>query len=134
MLPVNIEYRTFINGRKFLNDVYDLSVKYGYTIVWKTKRKFSYGHSRAYIRFVKNFSNRPNVIKVEPETSAFKILKSASASISMPFTSTGQVAQINNINSIYYDPNKILFKDDRGRQNCELISGKNELDLWFKTL
>ena len=134
LLPVNIEYRTFINGRKFLNDVYDLSVKYGFTIVWKTKRKFGFGHSKAYIRFTKRFSNRPNVIKAEPETSAFKIIKSATASISMPFTSTGQVAQINNINSIYYDPTKILFKDDRGRQNCELISGKNELDLWFQTL
>ena len=133
-MPNQLEYRTFINGRKFLDDVYDLAIKYNFIVVWKTKREFAYAHSQSYIRFIKRFSNRPNVIKVESETSAFKITKNASGSISMPFTSTGQVAQINNINSIYYDPTRILFKDDRGRQNCELISGRNELDLWFKTL
>ena len=134
LLPIALEYRTFSVGKKFLDDVYELSLKYNFIIIWKTKRKYAYSHSQSYIRFTERFSKLPNVIKVDPETSAFKITKNASGSISMPFTSTGQVAQINKINSIYYDPTRILFKDDRGRQNCELISGKNELDLWFKTL
>ena len=134
LLPIAIEYRTFSVSRKFFEDIYELSLKYNFNIIWKTKRKYAYSHSQSYIRYTKRFSKLPNVIKVEPETSAFKIIKNASGSISMPFTSTAQVAQINNINSIYYDPTRILFKDDRGRQNCELISGKNELDLWFKTL
>ena len=134
LFPIALEYRTFSVGRKFLDDVYQLSSKYNFSIIWKTKRKYAYSHSQSYIRFTERFSKLPNVIKVDPETSAFKIIKNASGSISMPFTSTAQVAQINNINSIYYDPIEILFKNDRGRQKCELISGKNELDLWFQTL
>ena len=134
LFPIALEYRVFSVSKKFLDDIYDLSVRYGYTLVWKTKRNFAYTHSQAYIRFTENFSNRPNVLKVEPETSVFKIVKHSSGSISMPFTSTGQVAQVYNVNSIYYDPTRILLKDDRGKQNCELISGKNELDLWFQNL
>ena len=110
LLPIALEYRTFINGRQFLNDVYDLSIKYGFKLVWKTKRNFAYAHSQSYIRFTKRFSKRPNVISIDSQTSAFKIIKNASASISMPFTSTAQVAQFNKINSIYYDQTKILLK------------------------
>ena len=52
----------------------------------------------------------------------------------MPFTSTSFIAQYYNKSTYFYDPTKILFKDDRGAQGVELISGYDELYNLIKIL
>ncbi len=131
---MELEYYNFLNGKNFLEDIYDTVVSYGYNLMWKRKR--SYGgnafYNRAYIKFANSFSSRQSIICPHPDVSAFRVIKDSFAAISMPFTSTAIIAKHFSKPSVYYDSTNILFKDDRGAHGIPLISGKSELVEWIK--
>ena len=52
----------------------------------------------------------------------------------MPFTSTGLIGSMYKKESIYFDPFKWIQKDDPSGSNLPLLSGKDELEKWFKNL
>lgn len=129
-----MEYHTYLIGKQFLEDIYDVVVSSGYNIMLKRKRSYGNIHDRTYIKFLNSFSSRPGVICSHPEVSAFRVIKNSYAAISTPFTSTALIAKHFSKPSIYYDSAKMLFKDDRGAQGIPLISGKFELSEWIQNL
>lgn len=126
-------FRSFENSKQFLLDIYNICKKYNYTLVWKRKRKFSPVHSSAYIKFCEEFEKNNNIIIVDSDTSAFRLIQNSEIIISIPFTSTAFIAKYFSKESIFYDPAKILFKDDRGSQDIQLISGYDELLNYFES-
>ena len=130
---INLNYRNLENSKQFLLDIYNICKKYNYTLVWKRKRKFSPVHSSAYIKFCEEFEKNNNIIIVDSETSAFRLIQNSEIIISIPFTSTAFIAKYFSKESIFYDPAKILFKDDRGSQDIQLISGYDELLNYFES-
>jgi polysaccharide biosynthesis PFTS motif protein len=129
-----VEYRTFETGKKFLEDIYEVAMNNGYQILWKRKRLFWPNHNKAYIKFSQKFINLPGVIEVDPRASAFRLVQEADIVISMPFTSTGIVAKSFKKPSVYYDPVNVIAKGDRGAQDILLLSGKEELLNWIKSM
>jgi polysaccharide biosynthesis PFTS motif protein len=127
-----VEYRTYDNGRRFLEDIHNIAKEEGCTIVWKAKRSFTSHHSKAYIKFAKKFIQRDGIIAADPGTSAFRLVQRADLVISMPFTSTSLIGDHYGVPSAYYDPTGILFKNDRGRNGLELLTGKEELRVWVR--
>jgi polysaccharide biosynthesis PFTS motif protein len=134
ILVPSTEYRTYENGRKFLEDIYEVAKKNNFNILWKRKRSFIPIHSKPYIKFCERFSLLPGVIECDPRISAFQIVQQVAGVISMPFTSTALVADSYARPSVYYDPTQKLFKTDRGTQQLPLISGKQELNDWLTSL
>ena len=130
---INMNYRNLQNSIKFLTDIYKISQLFNYTLIWKRKRKYSPIHSIEYIKFCEIFEKNENIISVDSETSAFRLIQESNIIISVPFTSTAFVANFFNKESIFYDPTKVLCKDDRGKQNVKLISGYDELLNYFKS-
>jgi polysaccharide biosynthesis PFTS motif protein len=134
ILIPSVEYRTYLVGKQFLEDIYSLAQKHGFEIIWKRKRGFISNHSKAYIKFCEKFVKQDGIIEVDPRSSAFYLVQQCVATISMPFTSTALVAQSFQKPSIYYDPTMKLFKHDRGAQDLSFMIGKNELDNWMSNL
>ena len=127
-------YRNTQNSIKFLNDIHEIAILNNYVLLWKRKRRFSATHSKEYIKFSLEFEKRRNVIVVDADVSAFKIIQLCKICISMPFTSTALIAKHYNIKSIYYDPTGELFNDDRGAQGIELIKNKKNLLNYIKNV
>jgi polysaccharide biosynthesis PFTS motif protein len=126
-----VEYRTVENGRKFLEDLYEVARELGFEIVWKAKRSFTTHHSKEYIKFSNNFVKLPGVIAADPGTSAFRLVQKADFVVSMPFTSTSLIGDVYKVPSAYYDPSLIIKKNDRGANGLALLSGKEELKQWI---
>lgn len=131
---VNLDYRTFLIGKQFLEDIYEVVISSGYNLMWKRKRSYGPIHNRAYIKFANSFSERPGVICLHPDVSAFRAIKNSIATISMPFTSTALIAKHFSKPTVYYDSTNIICKDDKGSHHIQVISGKSELMDWMKQL
>lgn len=127
-----LRYRSTENSILFLNHIYDAAMTNNYILLWKRKRKFHAIHSKEYIDFCHEFEKRKNVVLVDSDASAFKVIQFCKVCISMPFTSTALIAKYYNIKSIYYDPTSLLYPDDRGAQGIELVQNKNNLLNYFK--
>jgi polysaccharide biosynthesis PFTS motif protein len=130
----SFEYRTYEVGKKFLEDIYEIATQNGFNLLWKRKRNFSARHHKAYIKFADEFSKRPGVISANPRSSAFHVIKQSVGTISLPFTSTAIVGESFRIPSVYYDPLKILSKEDRGAQGIPFKAGKEELRDWVQSI
>lgn len=124
-------YRSYANGIQFLLDIYEVAEKCGYSIVYKRKRAFGNVHDGKFIEFVGEFTKKENVFEVPPEVSPFRLSQKTTVSISMPFTTTGHIAQCIGKPSIYYDPSGVIFSDDRAAESIALITSKVKLEEWL---
>ena len=77
---------------------------------------------------------KSNLIEINPDASGYSVIEKWKAVISMPFTSTALIAKSLGKPSIYYDPSGIIQKDDRAAHGIPVITGKEELQSWVKTL
>jgi polysaccharide biosynthesis PFTS motif protein len=130
----NLKYRNPETAISFLLDIYKIAEEFNYKIIWKQKRKYSSIHSIEYIKFCEKFQEQKNIINIDPETSAFRLIQKSNIVISVPFTSTAFIADFFNKRSLFYDPKKLIYKDDRGLQDIPLLSGFEELLNYFKNL
>jgi len=91
-------------------------------------------HSNSYKKLINKFINKPNVYTIDPNISAFKIIKNSSLVITMPFSSPAFIANQMNIKSIFYDPSENISFNDRGAQGLLLIQGKSMLDNYLQSI
>jgi polysaccharide biosynthesis PFTS motif protein len=122
-------YRTYENGRQFLNDIYEVTNELQVNILFKTKRNFGEIHDKKYINFFDEFCKRRFVHKIPHDVSPVNLAQYADMSISIPFTSTAFM--MGDIPSIFYDPTSKLLRNDPGAQGKILISSKKELRKWL---
>jgi len=115
----------------FLRDLQEVCLELGIELFFKRKRDSILTHKR-YLNFIKNFIKYDNVVEVDSGISASRLCKQFDLVISMPFTSTGVLADNLGKDSIYYDPKSTIQKNDRAAHNLEVINGKNELRNYLK--
>jgi polysaccharide biosynthesis PFTS motif protein len=119
----------------FLRDIDEALVPYGGTIIHKRKRKNADKHlHKRYSSVLAELSYKKKLISIEPDTSPIRIIEKCLAVISMPFTSTAIIGRDLGKPSVYYDPTGLIQKDDRGAHGIPVITGKEELALWMKTI
>jgi polysaccharide biosynthesis PFTS motif protein len=104
-------------------------------MLWKRKRKVkketSFAHP-SYLSSVERLSRYENVISVDPDISANRVIEASTLVISMPFTSTALIARELGKPSCYYDPTGLIQQDDRAAHGIEIIRGPEELTRWLK--
>ena len=121
----------------FLRDIQSAAKDSGYLMLWKRKRKLkkesSFAHP-SYLSSAERLSESENVIAVDPDISAYRVIEASACVVSMPFTSTALIARELGKPSCYYDPTGLIQKEDRAAHGIEIISGVEELTRWLKGL
>lgn len=115
----------------FLSDIQKVTNDAGYMMIWKRKRKIGSLAHPCYRRFAEHLGMSENVIIVDPDISAHRVIEASMAGISMPFTSTALIARELGKPSCYYDPTGLVQKDDRAAHGIEIIRGPKELTCWL---
>ncbi len=103
-------------------------------MLWKRKRKIDSIAHPQYRFFAERLSESENVITVDPDISAYRVIEASTIVISMPFTSTALIARELGKPSCYYDPTGLVQKDDRAAHGIEIIIGPEELKKWLKNI
>jgi polysaccharide biosynthesis PFTS motif protein len=115
----------------FLHDIRQVIKDAGYMMLWKRKRNIgSIAHPR-YRIFAERLSEAENVIIVDPDISANRVIEASSLVISMPFTSTALIARELGKPTCYYDPTGLIQQYDRAAHGIEIIRGPEELTTWL---
>ena len=135
MLMLNEEYYTANVVNSFLKDIVAILSEHNISIVIKQKRIVNKNRlHKNYNMCLDNLSKNKNVIFVDPNIAATRLVKKCDALISFPFTSTALLGEYMLKPSIYYDPINYVMKDDRGAHGVSIISGKEELGRWIKSI
>ena len=126
-----LEYYTPAVGIKFLNDIHEAVVKYNWIMAWKGKRKLPLSQNRqiakSYDSACERLAASPNMLVIDPDHAAARLIEKSTLVISMPFTSTALIAKNLGVPSYYYDPSGIIQKGDRAAHGIPVISGLSEL-------
>ncbi len=133
-LGADSEYYTPHTTNQFLIDIYEVLAESNFNLALKCKRNIGKLLHPKYEKLVGEMSSSLNLVLIEPEVSASHVIENCCAVISIPFTSTALLGKDQNKPSIYYDPNGFIQKNKTDAHGVELLSGKDELRQWLKTL
>ena len=114
----------------FLFQIQEVLYKNNISMVFKQKRKNIGISTPKYKNLINKLSKKHNVIIINPEISAERIIRKSMGAISMPFTSTSHLANAINKPTIYYDPSLWISQDDDAAQGVKIIHSKDELEKW----
>lgn len=128
-----VEYFTSNVVNKFLEDIHFSCKKNGLIMILKRKRNSNLIDKR-YRTLLENFSQSENFISIDPDVSAFRLIKETDVIISMPFTAPSIIAKNYGKSALYYDPIGIIQKDDRGAHGVQILTGLKELDMFIENL
>lgn len=117
-------------AKQFLLDISIVLHECGGTMVHKRKRDIGNRLNHSYASLVKKLSENENVITLEPEISANRVIENCQLVITMPFTSTSILGRHLGKPSIFYDPLGLVQKDDRAAHGVPIITGLKELREW----
>ena len=131
VLGVALEYYTPAIGIKFLNDIHEVVVQHNWIMAWKGKRKLPQTQTsqiaKSYDSACERLAASPNMLVIDPDTAAIRLIERCALVLSLPFTSTALVARNLGKPSYYYDPTGIIQKDDRAAHGIPVISEVDEL-------
>jgi len=135
LLAPEVDYLVPSTCKQFLSDCFHSIRAQGAIMAFKRKRAFnSKYHHPQYVRFVERLSRWENVVTIDPDTSAYKVIEKCSAAISMPFTSTAHIARELGKPACFYDPTGMIQRDDRAAHGIPIIIGRAELQAWLASL
>jgi len=126
------DYRSVSNGTKFLEDVHHACRINNITLLWKQKRAHSARHNKQYLKFAKEFAERPGVVLVHPDIAAARLIEVCDAVVSIPYTSTGLLAKYFDKPSVFHDPAESLDKADEANLGIPLVCGRKNLEQWVE--
>lgn len=130
-LGLDREYYVPETSVQFFSDVHEAAQRNGYKIVWKRKRRLGANTHAGYRALVEKMANTWNVVSVDPDISAYRVIESSQLVVSMPFTSTALIAKELGKPSCYYDPTGSLQHDDRAAHGIPIIQGPVALAEWI---
>lgn len=133
-LAIESEYYIPSVANQFLLDISKVLSEIEVKFIFKRKRNIGNKVHIEYKSFVDKLSMEGLLLEINPDISAYKIIKNCKAIISMPFTSTAIIGKELGKKSIYYDPSGIIQKDDRAAHGIPVVTGIEELKNWFETL
>jgi polysaccharide biosynthesis PFTS motif protein len=131
---LGMDYEYYIPDviNKFLIDIVEVATSLNFTILYKKKKVLGRNTHIKYTKLIKELLSCKNLIHVNSEISAFKLIEKSDITISIPFTSTSLIASSMNKPTVYYDPTGLLWKEDPARHNIQIISNKQELHIWLE--
>lgn len=121
-------------ANRFANDIYEVTAKNKFTLVFKKKRDIGKMAHPSYNLNIQKLKNQSNFLLMDSNQAAYSIIEDCFAVISMPFTSTALIAKELGKPSIFYDPYGTLQKDDPAGHGIKIISGLKELNNWVSDL
>ena len=133
---VEAEYKYYNKNfeQTFFLDILDLASKYGFTVYHKRKRTLHDEKKLTYLNFINNLESKTYFYSIDPNYDLKMLINDTTATISEVFTSVSYVAKLMGKNSIYYDPFNYIYKNDENRNGVSVVSGKTELEQWFKSI
>ena len=135
LLAQEVDYFIPSICNQFLSDSFHCIRANGYSMAFKRKRQLnSKYHHPQYVRFVEKLSRWDDVVMIDPDTAAYKLIEKCSAVISMPFTSTAHIARELGKPTCFYDPTGMIQRDDRAAHGIPIIIGRDELHGWLASL
>ena len=126
-LGIPIEYYIPSICNQFILDIHNLALKCNWIMAWKCKRKIGSAVHPSYNAMSLKLVSSPNLISIDPDIAALRVIEASAIVISMPFTSTALIARSLGKPSYYYDPSGFVQKDDRAAHGISVISGREEL-------
>lgn len=132
---LGLDYEFYIpaTSNTFLNHIANATHQLDAVMLWKRKRRIGSIAHPHYRHFADRLSERGDIVLVDPDTSAARVIESSRAVISMPFTSTAMIARAVGKPSIYYDPTGQLQPDDRAAHGIPILAGQDELKAWLSS-
>jgi polysaccharide biosynthesis PFTS motif protein len=129
------EYFTPRTANRFLQDIHLVVRDRAGTMALKRKRHIAKHLGRLvhveYRVLIETLKEQKEVVILDPDLSAFRVIENCAAVISMPFTSTALLGRELGKPSIFYDPIGVVEKDDRAAHGIPIVSGIAELREWF---
>lgn len=119
-----------IAGR-FLLDIHTVIQECKGAVVYKRKRNIGKMIHPQYENLIRLLSKADDIVFIEPDISAIRVIEGCFAVISMPFTSTALLGRELGKPSVYYDSYGIVQKDDRAAHGIQVLCGKDELRNWL---
>tara|TARA_A100001011_G_scaffold393147_1_gene482343 strand:+ start:4072 stop:5697 length:1626 start_codon:yes stop_codon:yes gene_type:complete len=101
-------------------------------MVLKTKRKVSKSFHSIYSKTIKELKQKENVIILDSDISASRIIDKIDCFISIPYTSTALIAASKNKPSAYYDAAGSLKTTKLHARNIEVFNNISLLSNWLK--
>lgn len=133
-LPVELVYYSVEIVNLFMEDIHYSALENRVHIVLKRKRDVGNLMHRKYQAQLNKLSFCPEWIHLESDISPKQLIKVCDAVISIPFTSTGVLANHMGKSSIYYDPLGIVRKDEREAHGVKVIGSRQELSAWMHSM
>jgi len=130
-MALSSEYYVPRTSLSFLSDVRKCAEDFGYTLMYKRKRKIGRSAHPKYRYLSDALLTFEDVIVVDADISAYRVIEGSAIVISMPFTSTALVARELGKPSCYYDPCFDLQADDRAAHGIPIIQGADSLKDWI---
>jgi len=130
-LGADLEYYIPNVSKSFLDDIATSAKQQNAIVLWKRKRNIGTMTHPYYRYFADKYSERDEVVLIEPDISALRVIESSCVVISMPFTSTALIARRLGKPSIYYDPTGQVQRNDRAAHGIPVLSTTDELDKWL---
>jgi len=130
----DFDYYTPTTAIQFLSDIQVVLARCGSQFIFKPKRNIGRKVHPKYVQFIRKLTERPGFVSLDPDASAFQVIKNCVAVISIPFTSTALIAKELGKPSVYYDPHGLIQRDDRGAHGIDILCGPKELVAWVSSI
>ena len=119
--------------RTFLFEIQKVLEKFEKIMVVKPKR-YNTTNSKIYNSTLKKLAQKKNVVLLEPTAGVKNIINNSAATISIPFTSTGVVADLHGKPSAFFDPINVLEQNENTSHGIPLLQSKQALEEWVAKL
>ena len=119
---------------KFLLDLYKVIDSFDRVMVLKTKRSKCKVDNAKHRNIIKAFRGKKNVIVINPEINAKRVIDATFATVSIPFVSTGVIAKYMKKPSAFYDPTETIISDDDYTHGVDMLTGVSDLKHWMSKL
>lgn len=131
MLGAPYEYFIPENAIRFIEDICCVAKELGLKVIWKRKREVGNNIHPKFENFLKRNEREENVVLLDPEIAAFRLIQDTDVCISMPFTSTALIGKHLKKPNCYYDASGLVTQGDKGAHEVEIVSGREELKRWL---
>ncbi|MEH6632294.1 MAG: polysaccharide biosynthesis PFTS motif protein [Halopseudomonas aestusnigri] len=133
-LGVIVPYYTSKVVMEFLLETHRAISQEGWTMILKQKRIIGSKADKDYIRLIEKLSCEDNVLIIEPDINAERVIKKVAAVISIPYTSTALLGIEAGKPSIYYDAMAQLKIENRAKHGIRIFDNVSSLTKWISDL
>jgi len=117
--------------RRFLEDIEAAAETFGFTVALKSKRDNAKIDDPSYTALKAKLYRQGTTLYIPTTIAPQRLIEATNMTISMPFTSTANIAKGLGKPSIFYDPSGTLAAVCPRLHDVDIISGRDALFAWF---